>query len=266
MPGILAEVGFEGVDDIDMEGVGGPDVRAGDGLVDEQGVVAGIAHFRAFDDVGCPKRVAARSEDKHGIDIFGLVFELDGFVEAVGVAHEQLGGELALEALAFEEHAGVVGVVARVADGQVHVVSVAGIDDALGGKFHGVAVVFDAVRATAVAIGDVVGGIGAAIAGAAAAAAGAAVHRVDGDGQALGIRGGNRAGNHGHIARGGDARHRVGTGEQEDEQVVVAGAHERRVLFRTEDVVEGERVGVGEEVEVQCRAVHHGVALVVLLK
>ena len=54
VPLVGTEVGLEGVDDIDIDAVGGPDACARDGFVDEKVVPAGIAGFRTFDDIGSP--------------------------------------------------------------------------------------------------------------------------------------------------------------------------------------------------------------------
>ena len=234
--------------------------------MDVEEVFAGIVIFCTFDGEGRPDGVAARGDDEHRIDIFGLVFEHDRFMETVGVSHQQFGFHLALEALTFEKHAGIVGVITGVADGQVHVVGVAGIDETFRREFYRIAVVFDAVRPVAATVGDVVGGIGAAVAVCTATTGGTAIHRIDGNRQTFRVGCGDGSRNHSHIFGGHLPGHRVGAGEQEDEEVVIRGADERGILFRTEHVMESERVGVCQKVEIECRAVLYRIALVVLLQ
>ena len=81
---------------------------------------------------------------------------------AEAIDFEHLVVDAYFETLSFREDAGIVGVVADVADGEVHVVGFAGQDFAFGGKSHCAAVVFHTVLAGGA--GDEVGGIGAVVA------------------------------------------------------------------------------------------------------
>ena len=87
------------------------------------------------------------------------------------------------------------------------------------------------------------------------------IHRIDRYRDAVGIGGGDRARDNGYIFGGNQACDRIGSRQEEGEDIVKAGADPTGVLFGAEDVVETERVCIGQKVEVEGSAVAYPVGL-----